>query len=85
MAVVQPKSQGLRLLAAHAFLQLLCAAVLFPFLIVISVSLRPGNFASGSLIPQSISLEHWRYVLGLPYIGADGKLTAPDLPVLLWL
>jgi maltose/maltodextrin transport system permease protein len=85
MAIVQPQSQRLRLLAAHAFLLLLCAAVLFPFLIVVSVSLRPGNFASGSLIPDSISLEHWRYVLGLPYPGPDGTLLSPDLPVLRWL
>jgi maltose/maltodextrin transport system permease protein len=49
------------------------------------VSLRPGNFASGSLIPASISLEHWRYVLGQPYPGPDGQPMWPDLPVLLWL
>ncbi len=85
MALVQAKSQRWRLLLAHAFLLALCAAVLFPFLVVVSVSLRPGNFASGSLIPASISLEHWRYVLGLPYAGADGKMILPDLPVLLWL
>ncbi len=85
MALVQAKSQRWRLLLAHAFLLALCAAVLFPFLVVVSVSLRPGNFASGSLIPASISLEHWRYVLGLPYPGPDGKMILPDLPVLLWL
>ncbi len=85
MAIVQPKSQRLRLLLAHAFLLLLCAAVLFPFLVVVSVSLRPGNFASGSLIPASISWEHWRYVLGLPVPGPDGTLVQPDLPVLRWL
>ena len=85
MAIVQPKSQKLRLLAAHAFLWLICAAVLLPFLVVLSVSLRPGNFASGALWPDSISLEHWRYVLGLPVMDADGKVRVPDLPVLLWL
>jgi maltose/maltodextrin transport system permease protein len=85
MAIVQPKSQRLRLLLAHAFLLALCAAVAFPFLIVISVSLRPGNFASGSLTPAAISLEHWRYVLGLPYPGPDGQPLLPDLPVLRWL
>jgi maltose/maltodextrin transport system permease protein len=85
MAIVQPKSQRWRLLAAHVFLLSLCAAVVFPFLVVLSVSLRPGNFASGSLIPNAISLEHWRYVLGLPYLGVDGKTTMPDLPVLRWL
>jgi maltose/maltodextrin transport system permease protein len=85
MAIVQPKSQRWRLLAAHLFLLALCAAVVFPFLVVLSVSLRPGNFASGSLIPSTISLEHWRYVLGMPYIGVDGKTTLPDLPVMAWL
>ncbi len=85
MAIVQPKSQRWRLLAAHLFLLALCAAVVFPFLVVLSVSLRPGNFASGSLIPSTISLEHWRYVLGMPYIGVDGKQTMPDLPVMAWL
>ena len=85
MALVQPKSQRWRVLLAHAFLLCLCAAVLFPFLVVLSVSLRPGNFASGSLVPDSISLEHWRYVLGLPYAGPDGQMIQPDLPVLRWL
>lgn len=63
----------------------LCAAVVFPFLVVLSVSLRPGNFASGSLMPASISLEHWRYVLGFAYPGPDGTLIQPDLPVMRWL
>ena len=85
MPIVQPKSQRWRLLAAHAFLLALCAVVVFPFLVVLSVSLRPGNFASGSLIPQAISLEHWRYVLGLSVIGPDGQPMQPDLPVLRWL
>lgn len=85
MPIVQGKSERWRLLAAHVFLLLLCAVVVFPFLVVLSVSLRPGNFASGSLLPQGVSLEHWRYVLGLPYPGPDGRLIEPDLPVLLWL
>jgi len=85
VAIVQPKSQRLRLVLAHLFLLLLCAAVVFPFLVVISVSLRPGNFASGSLIPPAISLEHWRFVLGLPYPGPDGQPILPDLPVMRWL
>ena len=85
MPIVQSKSQRWRLLAAHVFLLLLCAAVVFPFLVVLSVSLRPGNFASGSLIPASISLEHWRYVLGLPVPGPDGQPIQPDLPVMRWL
>lgn len=85
MAIVLDKSQRWRVLAAHIFLIALCAVVIFPFLVVVSVSLRPGNFATGSLIPDVISLEHWRYALGLPYQAADGRLVEPELPVLRWL
>ena len=85
MAIVQSRAQRWRKLAAHAFLLGLCAAVLFPFVIVVSVSLRAGNFASGPLLPEHWSLEHWRYVLGITSIGPDGRLIEPDLPVLRWL
>ena len=85
MAIVLDKSHRWRVVAAHVFLMALCAAVMFPFLMVISISLRPGNFATGSIIPSSISWEHWRFALGLPFQAADGRLVEPDLPVLLWL
>jgi maltose/maltodextrin transport system permease protein len=85
MAIVIEKNQRWRLLGAYVFLGLLCLVVVFPFLVVLSVSLRPGNFAVGSLIPQTISLEHWRYAVGLPYQAPDGRLIQPELPVLRWL
>ncbi len=85
MAIVQPRSQRWRKLAAHAFLLALCALVLFPFLVVLSVSLRPGNFGVGALIPEQVSWEHWRFVLGLPTTLPDGRVITPDLPVLRWL
>lgn len=85
MAIVTNKSQRWRVYAAHAFLVCLCAVVIFPFLLTISISLRPGNFATGRLIPSEISFEHWRFALGLPAPGADGTLVYPDLPVLRWL
>ncbi len=85
MAIVLDKSQRWRVVAAHVFLIALCALVIFPFLVVLSVSFRPGNFATGSLIPEAISLDHWRYALGLPYLGRDGVMVEPELPVLLWL
>jgi maltose/maltodextrin transport system permease protein len=85
MAIVIDKSQRWRLLAAHVFLIVLCLIVIFPFLVILSVSFRPGNFATGSLIPDTISLDHWRYAFGLPYQAADGRLVLPELPVLRWL
>ena len=85
MAIVIDKSQRWRVFAAHLFLIVLCAAVIFPLLMVVSISLRPGNFATGKLIPDTISFEHWRFALGIPSVGEDGSLVAPDLPVLRWL
>jgi maltose/maltodextrin transport system permease protein len=54
-------------------------------LAVISISLRPGNFATGSLIPTEISLEHWKLALGIAYTDAQGNRVEPPFPVLLWL
>jgi maltose/maltodextrin transport system permease protein len=85
MALVTGKRQRWRLLAAHAFLWVLLALTLFPLLAVISISLRPGNFATGSLIPREISLEHWMLALGIPYQAPDGSLVQPPFPVLRWL
>lgn len=85
MAIVTGKSQRWRTLAAHLGLWLLIAVTLFPLLAVISISLRPGNFSTGSLIPSVISLEHWKLALGMSYTTADGTLVKPPFPVLLWL
>lgn len=85
MAIVQPKNQKWRVFFAHAFLWVLIAVTVFPLLAVISISLRPGNFGAGSLIPSEISLEHWKLALGMSYQAADGSLVEPPFPVLLWL
>lgn len=67
MAMVQPKSQKLRLFATHLGLLIFIAAIMFPLLMVIAISLREGNFATGSLIPENISgnTGNWRWALAL--------------------
>jgi maltose/maltodextrin transport system permease protein len=85
MAIVTGKSQRWRIVAAHAGLCILLALTLFPLLAVLSISLRPGNFATGSLIPATVSFEHWQLALGIPYKQPDGNLVQPPFPVLLWL
>jgi len=85
MAVVVGKSEKWRILAAHAGVIAFIALITFPLLAIISISLRPGNFATGSLIPSDISLEHWKLALGISYQAADGSLVEPPFPVLRWL
>ena len=85
MAMVTGKKQRWRVVAAHLGLWALLALTLFPLLAVLSISLRPGNYATGSLIPSRISLEHWQLALGMAYTASDGSVTQPPFPVLLWL
>jgi maltose/maltodextrin transport system permease protein len=85
MPIVTGKAQRWRTLAAHAGVWLLIAITLFPLLAVISISLRPGNFSSGSLLPNPVSFEHWQLALGIPVKQPDGSVVQPPFPVLLWL
>ncbi len=85
MALVTGKNQRWRVWAAQAFLWALIAVTLFPLLAIVSISLRPGNFATGSLIPTEISFDHWKLALGIAVTNADGSVTPPPFPVLLWL
>lgn len=85
MIVEHPRALFWKKLAAHGFLICFIALILFPFLIVLSISLRPGNFSTGSLIPNPISLEHWSLAFGIPYTLPDGTVLQPPFPVLLWL
>jgi maltose/maltodextrin transport system permease protein len=85
MAIVVGKSQRWRVVAAHSFLVVLLVLMLFPLAMVISISLRPGNLAAGSLIPEHISFEHWKLALGMSHIDVDGRLVKPPFPVMHWL
>jgi len=85
MAIVRSQQARWRVVAAHAVLIGFLIITLFPLAAVVSISLRPGNFATGSLIPETISLEHWQLALGIPVQAPDGSLVQPPFPVLTWL
>ncbi|CEP35694.1 MULTISPECIES: maltose ABC transporter permease MalG [unclassified Halomonas] len=85
MAMVQPRSIRARRWSAHLALIGFVSLIVFPLLLVISISFREGNFASGSLIPERFSLEHWSLALGIPWERPDGSIVQPPFPVLLWL
>ncbi|MRI31891.1 maltose ABC transporter permease MalG [Endozoicomonas sp. OPT23] len=83
--MVQPRNLASRVWVARIFMILFLCLIMFPFLMIISVSFRSGNFATGSLIPDTPSLEHWYLAFGLPWENSDGTITDPPFPVLLWL
>jgi maltose/maltodextrin transport system permease protein len=85
MAIVIRSSQRWRIWFAHLALLVFIAFLFFPFLMIVSISLRPGNFAGGHVIPRSLSLEHWKIALGMSYLDADGMLVKPPFPILTWI
>ncbi|CDG19318.1 maltose ABC transporter permease MalG [Xenorhabdus doucetiae] len=85
MAMVQPKSQRWRVWGTHIFMLAFIGLILFPLLMVIAISLRPGNFATGNLIPETISWEHWKLALGYRVESSDGHVVLPPFPVMQWL
>ncbi|WP_024302064.1 maltose ABC transporter permease MalG [Pseudogulbenkiania sp. MAI-1] len=85
MAMVQDKTHRGRLALAHIGLIAFVLLTLFPFLMIVSISLRPGNFSAGSLIPDTVSLEHWKLALGFSYTDSAGQVIQPPFPVLRWL
>ena len=85
MIVENPRRLRLQKIAAHGFLITFLALILFPFAMVLSISLREGNFTIGELIPSNPTLEHWYLALGFDYTRADGTVVSPPYPVLLWM
>src|SRR5690349_4176985 len=85
MPIVMRSSRRWLVWCAYAALLVFIVFLLLPFLTIVSISLRPGNFAGGHLIPRSISLEHWKVALGMSYVDADGTLVKPPFPILTWI
>ena len=85
MPMVMSPSHRWRVLALHLALLVFIVLSLAPLVSIVSISLRPGNFAGGSLIPREISFEHWRLALGLQVHDAQGHLVPPPFPVLQWI
>ena len=80
----------MRLGISHAVIIALLVLVLVPYVIVVSASFRRGNFAPSGLLPDKVSLEHWKYVLGIPYqevvntATGETRIIKAETPPLLW-
>ena len=85
MIVERPRDLLIKKFLAHGFMLCFLAVILFPFIVVLSISFREGNFAVGSIIPENPTLEHWYLAFGLDYTRADGTVVEPPYPVLLWM
>lgn len=85
MIVEHPRELFFKKLLAHGFLIVFIALIMFPFLMVVSISFREGNFTIGDLLPERPTLEHWYLAFGIPFERADGTVIQPPYPVLTWM
>lgn len=85
MIVERPRDLLIKKIFAHAFLIVFIGLIMFPFLVVVSISFREGNFTTGSLWPDRPTLEHWFLAFGQPFTRADGTVVQPPYPVMLWM
>jgi maltose/maltodextrin transport system permease protein len=80
----------MRLGISHVLIIAMLALVLVPYIIVLSASVRRGNYAPNGLLPDNVSLEHWKYVLGIPYqevvntATGETRTIKAETPPLLW-
>ena len=82
----------IRKIAAHLVLITVCALILIPFAMVVMASFRKGNFPPSALLvsPEQWTLDHWKYVLGIPYremlhaATGETKMVAPAVAPLRW-
>jgi maltose/maltodextrin transport system permease protein len=91
MKKLKPEQKStIRRVVSHALLMGLVTLVLVPYIMVVSASLRRGNFAPSGLLPDHVSLEHWKYVLGIPYeevvnpATGEKRVVKAETPPLLW-
>lgn len=82
----QAKKRHMEVLATHLLLMAILLIVLFPVLYVISISFNQMGSISSELIPQKMTLAHWKYIFGIEYVDAvTGELIKPPFPIMTWL
>ncbi len=68
----------------HLILTAIIIVVIFPVFYIVSISFNPTGSIGSDLVPDTFSLAHWKYILGLPYIDGDST-TVANFPILKWL
>ena len=85
MSTYNKKKQSLDKLLSHLMLITIALIVLLPVFVVVSVSLSKGGSLKTGLIPEAISFDNWKYILGIPYVNALGETVVSPYPIMLWL
>ncbi len=80
------KQRAMITLSKHLFIMAFILIILFPVFYIISISLNPSGGISSSIIPDSFTLDHWKYVLGIPFRDPKTNKEIVSLfPIMTWL
>lgn len=85
MSDFNKKKLSLDKLLSHLMLIAIALIVLLPVFVVVSVSLSKGGSLKTGLIPDAISFDNWKYILGIPYQSSTGETVVSPYPIMLWL
>lgn len=85
MSDFNKKKLSLDKLLSHLMLIAIALIVLLPVFVVVSVSLSKGGSLKTGLIPDAISFDNWKYILGIPYLSSTGETVVSPYPIMLWL
>mgnify|MGYP001073157611 CR=1 FL=1 len=59
--------------------------VLLPVMYIVSISVNPTGSIGSKMIPDSLTLNHWYYILGIPYTDTHtGQVVKSSFPILKW-
>ncbi len=73
-------------ISLHLFVAVFTFLVIAPVLYIFSISFEKSGTLGTSLIPTDFTLDHWKYILGLPVPDPNtGELIKPSHDILLWL
>ncbi|MFA6236807.1 MAG: maltose ABC transporter permease MalG [Bacteriovorax sp.] len=79
------KKRNINKLLIHLFLIAMAIVVLLPILSVVSVSLSKSGSLKTGFIPKDLSLDNWKYILGIPYTNSLGENVISPYPIMRWL
>ena len=79
------KKKSLDKLLSHLILITIALIVLLPVFSIISVSLSKSGSLKAGLIPENLSLDNWKYILGIDYVNAIGEHVVSPYPIMKWL
>lgn len=79
------KKKSIKKLLLHLVLLTIALVVLLPIFSVVTVSLSKGGSLKSGFSLNSLSLDNWKYILGIPYTNALGENIISPYPIMRWL